>query len=64
MEEKEHFAAEDCYISAMAHVNEGFTPGDICRELLRFVRKIRKSWNTYKNIFYLDDYDKKNTTLS
>lgn len=27
--EKEHFKAENCFISAMAHVNEGYTPCDI-----------------------------------
>lgn len=42
--DKEHFAAEDCFISAMACVNEGFTPCDILREFSVIWKKTRDSW--------------------
>ena len=44
---KEHFMAEDCFISALAHVNEGFTLCDIGHELLNILRAIRNSWEAY-----------------
>lgn len=47
--EKEHFMAEDCFISAMAHTNEGFTPCDIRHELLAIYKRIHKSWAAKKN---------------
>ena len=47
--EKEHFSAEDCFISAMAHTNEGFTPSDIRNEMLTICKRILKSWAAKKN---------------
>ena len=46
--EKEHFMAEDCFISAMAHTNEGFTPSDIWHEILTIRKRILKSWAAKK----------------
>lgn len=40
---REHFSAEDSFISAMAHVNEGFTPNDIWDELLLICLRIKNS---------------------
>ena len=37
--EKEHFKAEDCFISAMAHVNEGYTPYDMISEFVSVIKK-------------------------
>ncbi len=54
--DKEHFSAEDCFISAMAHVNEGFTLFDIWHELIRIFRKCWNSWKTKKNHISIDDY--------
>lgn len=46
---KEHFLAEDCFISALAHVNEGFTLNDIGHEVCNILRSIRNNWETYKS---------------
>lgn len=54
--DKEHFSAEDCYISAMAHINEGFTPCDIIHEFIRLIKKCRNSWEAKKNGISIDDY--------
>lgn len=56
-QEKEHFLAEDCFISAMAHVNEGFTPCDIKDEILAIRQKIHKSWIAKKNETKFEDYE-------
>lgn len=56
--EKEHFFSEDSFISAMAHTNEGFTPGDISNELLTIYKRIQRSWATNKNNYKFDSYDK------
>lgn len=47
--DKEHFSAEDCFISAMAHVNEGFTPCDIWDEVRSIGKRIWNGWKAYEN---------------
>ena len=53
--EKEHFGAEECFLNAMGHLNEGFTPSDIVDEL-----KIK--WNDLKSGFrsLMDDLNNTN----
>ena len=46
---KEHFLAEDCFISAMAHVNEGFTPCDIWHEVISIGKRVWNKWEAYKS---------------
>ena len=41
--EKEHFKAEDCFISAMAHVNEGFTLRELIMDFEAFIKRIVNS---------------------
>lgn len=48
--DKEHFTAEDCFISAMAHVNEGYTPWDIFREGQAFFKRVLNSWTAQKDL--------------
>ena len=55
--EKEHFAAEDCFISAMAHVNEGFTPLDIWHEFMRIIKKSWNNWELKRNGLSIENYD-------
>ncbi len=58
--EKEHFESEDCFISAMAHVREGFTLRDIRDEIILICKRIKKSWVTKKyDLKYhcVNDYD-------
>lgn len=47
--DNEKFSAEDCFISAMAHDNEGFTPIDIINEVRVIIERIKKSWVLKKN---------------
>lgn len=47
--DKERFSAEDCFISAMAHENEGFTPNDIIHEFKVILKRIQKSWTSKRN---------------
>lgn len=47
--DKERFSAEDCFISAMAHENEGFTPRDIINEIKLVIKSIKKSWISNKS---------------
>ena len=54
---KEHFMAEDCFISALAHVNEGFTLCDIGHEILNILRAIRNSWEAYFSEHNNDEID-------
>lgn len=56
-QEKEHFSAEDCFISAMAHVNEGFTPCDIWHEFVRIMKDGWMSWRLKKKGLSIDSYD-------
>ena len=57
-QEKEHFSAEDCFISAMAHVNEGFTPCDIWHEFRQIIKEMWKNWEAKRNGLNIDDcYD-------
>ena len=42
--DKEYFGAEDCFISAMAYVNEGFTFWDIWYDFQTFCKRVKKSW--------------------
>lgn len=46
---KKHFGAEECFISAMAHVNEGFNPFDILYVFINKIKMVRNSWETYKS---------------
>lgn len=47
--DKEHFDVEDCFISAMAYVNEGFTLCDIWFELTLIITRIKNSWQEKRN---------------
>lgn len=47
--EKEHFKAEDCFISAMAHVTEGYTPRALWREFVSRIKSIKSSWSAKIN---------------
>ena len=47
--DKEYFGAEDCYISAMAFVNEGFIFDDILYDVHSLWKRIKNSWKTKKN---------------
>lgn len=47
--DKEHFSAEDCFISAMAHVNEGFTLCDIGHEIKSIGKRVWNDWKAYKS---------------
>lgn len=47
--DNEKFSAEDCFISAMAHDNEGFTPIDIVNEMKVIFKRMQKSWVSKKN---------------
>lgn len=47
--DKEYFGAEDCFISAMAHVNEGFTFWDICYDVRTLMKRMKKSWVRINN---------------
>lgn len=47
--DKEYFGAEDCFISAMAYVNEGFTPWDICYDVNILWKRLKKSWAKINN---------------
>lgn len=42
--DKEYFGAEDCFISAMAYVNEGFTFWDIWYDFQTLRKRVKKSW--------------------
>lgn len=46
--EKEHFSSEDAFISAMAHVSDGFTSSDILHECIRITKKVLNSWKAHK----------------
>lgn len=46
---KEYFEAENCFISAMAHVNEGFASSDIWHELKAIFKRIKVSWELEKD---------------
>lgn len=54
--EKEHFKAENCFISAMAHVNDGYTPRDIWCELKLIRKRIVDSWKAKKKDISIIDY--------
>ena len=53
--EKEHFRSEDAFISAMAHVNEGFTPGDILHECIRIIKNVLNSFRANRTASIIDD---------
>ena len=44
--DKEYFGAEDCFISAMADVNEGFTLCDIWFDICALWRRIKNGWDS------------------
>lgn len=46
--ENEYFNVEAIYISAMAHVNDGFTPWHIILELIYLINTIMNSWSVKK----------------
>lgn len=47
--DKEYFEAENCFISAMAHVNEGFASSDIWHEIEAIWKRIGDSWRLKKD---------------
>lgn len=55
--DKEHFKAEDCFISAKAHVNEGYTPFEIYREFKSTIKRLKSRWKEKKNDISILDYD-------
>lgn len=50
--DNEYFDVEAVFISAMAHVNDGFAPVDIFLEFIDYLRRIKNSWSVKRIDFY------------
>lgn len=57
--EKEHFLSENAFISALAHINEGYSTVDIRRECSRLVKKLSNRRKANKTDSIIDDYEHK-----
>ena len=57
--QKEHFTSEAIFISAMGRWNEGYEIIDIYYEICVIVKKIIKEWQSFKEIIWKWNNEKK-----
>lgn len=56
--EKEHFGAEECFLNAMGHLNEGFTPCDLIDEFKMLWKNIKSVFRSFIDYLNTDSDEK------